>query len=224
MKTRARYSIRIRSRRSGTSSTRRRSMLDAGCWMLDRSIAWALTGNRGEPAKSESIEPQSHRGAAGLPGRSLKRTSSIACGYTRGMDTRSLLILGIIGFSAAGVMNSIWFGLELKRFVDRTPVLASHLDMMRFKKVVSHQMHAALFQIVLLSAPIVIFITGMMFEFLTGSDILLVVVPSVIILIVGVIFRKLEMRAKTMPTASPEIGAERDAIVRTWLRKPLPDW
>ena len=96
--------------------------------------------------------------------------------------------------------------------------------MMRFKKAVSHQMYAALFQIVLLSAPLVIFLTGMMFDFLTASDIFVIIVPSVIILIIGAIFKRLETRAKTMLTASPEIQAERDAIVHTWLRKAFPDW
>jgi len=140
------------------------------------------------------------------------------------MDTRSLFILGIFGFAAVGVANSLWFGMELKRFVDRTPVLASHLDMMRFKRVVSHQMYAALLQIVLLSAPLVIFFTGMMFEFLAGSDIFVIIIPSVIILIVAGISRKWETRAKTIPTADPELQKQRDAIVHTWLRKPLPDW
>jgi len=140
------------------------------------------------------------------------------------MDTRSLFIFGILGFATAGLMSSVWFGLELKKFVDRTPILATHLDMMRFKRVVSHQMYAALLQVVLLSAPIVIFFTGMMFDFLTASDIFVIIVPSVIILIVAAFTRKWETRAKTMPTASPEIKAERDAIVHTWLRKPLPDW
>ena len=140
------------------------------------------------------------------------------------MDTRSLFILGILGFAAIGVANSIWFGLELKRFIDRTPVLATHLDMMRFKKVVSHQMYAALLQIVLLSAPLVIFFTGMMFEFLNASDIFVIIIPSVIVLIVAAISRRWETRAKIMPTASPEIQAEREAIVHTWLRKPFPDW
>ncbi len=140
------------------------------------------------------------------------------------METRSLLIIAILVFSCAGVVNSIWFGLELKRFVDRTPILVSRLHMMRFKKVVAHQMYAALFQIVLLSTPPILFVVGLMLEVLYGSDILFVIVPSAIIIIVAAISRTWETRAKILPTATPEMSQERDAIVRTWLRKPWPDW
>ncbi len=96
--------------------------------------------------------------------------------------------------------------------------------MMRFKKVVAHQMYAALFQIVLLSTPPILFVVGLMLEVLYGSDILFVIVPSAIIIIVAAISRTWETRAKILPTATPEMSQERDAIVRTWLRKPWPDW
>jgi len=148
----------------------------------------------------------------------------VAGRYTSRMDTRTLFIVGILGFAFAGVVNSLWFGLELRRFVDRTPVLASRLDMMRFKKVVSHQMYAALVQLVVLSAPIVIFAAGIMFKVLGGTDFLFIIIPSVVILVLAGITRRWETRAKTIPVADPEIEAERNTIVHTWLRKPWPDW
>ena len=140
------------------------------------------------------------------------------------MDTRSILIAAILFFAFAGVANAIWFGLELKRFLDRNPVLGTRLQMMRFKKAVAHQMYAALLQIVLLSIPPVIFVAGLMLEILWGSDFLFIVFPSAIILIVAAISRRWETQAKNMRTGTPEMAEERDAIVQTWRRKPWPDW
>lgn len=135
-----------------------------------------------------------------------------------------MFITAILVFAFAGVANSIWFGLELKRFLDRNPVLGNHLQMIRFKKAVAHQMYAALLQIVLLSVPPVIFVVGLMLEILYGSDFLFIVLPSAVILIVAAISRRWETRAKNMRTGTPEMAEERDGIVRTWLRKPWPDW
>jgi hypothetical protein len=140
------------------------------------------------------------------------------------METRTLLILGILGFATAGIANSIWFGLDLKRYSERTQILATRLDMLRFKKVVARQMYAALIQAVLLIVPLVIFFTGVSFEILNPSEILLVIVPSVIMIFVAVFSRRWEYRVKTIAAADPEIEEQRDAIVRTWLRKPWPDW
>jgi hypothetical protein len=140
------------------------------------------------------------------------------------MDTRILLIIGVVGFAAIGVANSIWFGLQLKNYANRTASLESDLDLFRFKKMVAKQMYAALAQIVVLSAPIVIFIAGIMFEALRGSDIVYVIVPSVVIIILGGFFRGWEKHVRSVPAATPELAEQRDAVVRTWLRKALPDW
>lgn len=140
------------------------------------------------------------------------------------MDIRTILIAGIVVFAAAGVVNSVWFGRQLKRYVLSTRMLSSDLDVFRFKKVVANQMRAALFQIVLLSMPIVVFISGIMFKALYPGDIFFVIIPSLVILAVAAYFRSWEMRARNVPVATPELLDQRDAIVRTWLRKALPDW
>lgn len=140
------------------------------------------------------------------------------------MEMRTLLIIGILGFTTGGIANAIWFGLELKRFAERTPVLRSPLDMMRFKKVVAHQMYAALIQIVLLVSPLIIFFVGTSFDILAPADIFLVIIPSAVMIIVAVISKGYEQRVKSIATGDPEIEAQRDAIVHTWLRKALPDW
>lgn len=140
------------------------------------------------------------------------------------MDMRILLIALILAFSIAGLANSLWFGLELRRFTKSTPVLSSDLHLARYKKLVAHQMHAALLQIVLLSAPIVITVVGIVSEILEPGDIFFVIVPAVPILLVGFYFRSWEVKTRNIPTATPGLEEERDAVVRTWLRKARPDW
>ncbi len=130
----------------------------------------------------------------------------------------------MLGLPAVAVLNALWFGSELKNFVTSTPRLESSHDLERFKVVVAHQMYAALAQIVFLAAPPLIYFVGLFRGVLRPSDILYVIVPSAIIIVVAAMYRGGEKRAKTIPTTDPELLKQRDAIVHTWLRKPLPDW
>jgi hypothetical protein len=130
----------------------------------------------------------------------------------------------MLGLPALAVVNAIWFGTELKNFLASTPSLASSHDLERFKTVVAHQMYAALVQIVLLATPPIVFFIGVFRKILSPSDILYIIGPSAVILIVAAMYRGQEKRAKTIPTSDPELEQQRDAIVHTWLRKPLPDW
>jgi hypothetical protein len=140
------------------------------------------------------------------------------------MDTRTICLLAILGCMATAIVNSLWFGFELRRFAATTTVIESEHQMESFKRVVGNQMYAALFQIVLLSAPLVVFFTGLMLGALHASDILFVVVPSAVIIVIAAIFKTWENRLKTIAVATPELLAERDAVVHTWLRKPWPSW
>jgi protein-S-isoprenylcysteine O-methyltransferase Ste14 len=140
------------------------------------------------------------------------------------MDTRTILIIFILGFTTAGILNSLYFGLELKRYVARTQVLDSSLAILRYKKMVANQMRAALVQIVLLATPVIAFVAGMMLEWFHGTDLFIVIIPSLVIVAIALYFRGWEMMARSIPATDPEIEEERDAIVRTWLRKALPDW
>jgi hypothetical protein len=140
------------------------------------------------------------------------------------MDPRSLYLVGILGLPALAVLNALWFGTELKNFLSSTPSLESSRDLERFKAVVAHQMVAALVQIVLLATPPVLFFVGVFRGVVRPSDILYIIGPSAVILVVASVYRGHERRARAIPTTDPELEKQRDAIVRTWLRKPLPDW
>ncbi len=140
------------------------------------------------------------------------------------MDPRTIYLLLMVALPAIGVLNAFWFGNELKSFIASTPKLASSRDMEEFKTVVAHQMYAALAQIVLLATPPILYFAGLFQGVLRPSDIVFILVPSMVILAVAAIYRGGEARAKTMPATDPELERQRDAIVQTWMRKPWPDW
>ncbi len=132
--------------------------------------------------------------------------------------------MAMLGLPALAVVNAFWFGTELKNFLSSTPRLESSHDLERFKTVVAHQMYAALIQIVLLATPPIVFFFGIFRGVLNPSDLLYIIGPSAVILIVAAMYRGHEKRAKSIPSADPELEQQRDAIIHTWLRKPLPDW
>jgi len=140
------------------------------------------------------------------------------------MTPRSIYIIAILLCMGTAAVNSIWFGLELRRFVNQTRMLSNENDMNNYKTVVAHQMYAALVLILLLVPPPVIYFLGLRADELSGADILFVIVPAALIILLAVYFKRYESLAKTMPVGTQELLEERDAVVHTWQRKPLPNW
>lgn len=122
------------------------------------------------------------------------------------------------------VVNSVVQGNNLKEFLDRTPQFASMLDIENFKRVAGQQMRAALVQAALLLVPPGCFFWGLMAGSLSPGDFVWILLPSVIVILVARSFRKLELKAWSLPADSDDLAAERDRIVRTWKTKALPDW
>ncbi|HSN56286.1 MAG TPA: hypothetical protein VLT32_16590 [Candidatus Sulfomarinibacteraceae bacterium] len=140
------------------------------------------------------------------------------------METRIILLAAILTCFAAALLNALWFGLELRRFSKRTRILASTADLEEFKRVVGNQMRAALAQIGLLALPAVLFAVGLVLEEFEAGDILFIIVPSALVVVLAMVFRTWEVDVRSIRVVGPELAAERDAIVTTWRRKPLPDW
>jgi hypothetical protein len=140
------------------------------------------------------------------------------------METRVILLAAILTCFAAALLNALWFGLELRRFSKRTRILASTADLEEFKRVVGNQMRAALAQIGLLALPAVLFAAGLVLEEFDAGDILFIIVPSALVVVLAMVFRTWEVEVRSIRVVGPELAAERDAIVTTWRRKPLPDW
>ncbi len=138
--------------------------------------------------------------------------------------TRDLLLVGLLALPAAAVLNAAYFGVELRRFLRDTPRITGTHELERLKAVVARQMYAALAQIVLLAAPPILFGIGLVQGLLDPSEVLVVVVPAAAALLAGAAFKRTEAQVRSLPAADEHLAAQRDAIVRTWLRKPVPDW
>lgn len=137
---------------------------------------------------------------------------------------RTTLLGGMAGCYALGIILSLAFGAELKRFLADVPELRSPVDMERLKRTVGHQMLGALAQIVVLLLPWALFGFGVVSEALSFRDLpLFVVVPSIVLFVAGQAMKKVERRVQEMPCVE-ELKAERARVVQTWKKRPLPDW
>jgi hypothetical protein len=137
---------------------------------------------------------------------------------------RSTYTFLMLLFPALALLNSWWFGRELKAFVNATPAIASTADLERMKAVVKRQMIAALGQVVLLTAGPAIYALGLYRHVLRPADVVFVIVPSALVLAAGVALKRIEAAARNLHTPDDELRRQRDAIVHTWLKKPFPDW
>lgn len=113
---------------------------------------------------------------------------------------------------------------ELKGFMAGTPRIETEQDLEHFKKIVKHQMYAALLQIVLLGVPLFIFSYGIQKEILGFGDFLFVIVPNSIVIALGLFLRKLEKKGQSISASNPELKSEVDSVVCTWKKKALPNW
>jgi hypothetical protein len=137
---------------------------------------------------------------------------------------RIAYLSAILALPVIAVINALYFGHELKRFADRVPVLETPLEITKLRRLIGRQMYAALFQLLLLAVPPIIFFHGLINKLLTPVDLLFVIIPSAVIIVVAQLNRRHEARVRSLPAATEELAEQRDAIVRTWVRKPLPDW
>jgi hypothetical protein len=85
-------------------------------------------------------------------------------------------------------------------------------------------MYAALAQIVLLAAPPIMFLVGIVRGVLGPGDLIFVIVPSLVVLAVAFAYKSVEKNVQSTPAADDELRRQKDAIIHTWLKKPLPDW
>jgi len=137
---------------------------------------------------------------------------------------RSTYTLLMLLFPAIAIANTWWFGRELRAFVAATPSIASTADIERMRSVVGRQMIAALIQIPLLAAGPILYAVGLMRHVLNPADVVFVIVPSAAVIAISLAAKRVEAAARSLPAADDELRRQRDAIVRTWLHKPLPDW
>jgi hypothetical protein len=139
-------------------------------------------------------------------------------------SSRTGYIALILLLPAVAVLNALIHGSQLKAFLEQTPAFATYQDIVEFEKVVARQMYAALVQIALLLAPAVVFVVGLVRGVLAPGDILYVVLPSFVIVALGVAFKKIENKVRSIPVSDAILEERRDHIVKVWMTKPFPDW
>jgi hypothetical protein len=139
-------------------------------------------------------------------------------------SSRTGYIALILLLPAIATLNAIIYGSQLNQFLERTSAFTTYQDIVEFEKIVARQMYAALVQIGLLVAPGVIFVVGLVRGVLTVNDILFVGLPSVWILALGVAFKKVENKVRSIPVSDPILAERRDHIIRIWMTKPFPHW
>lgn len=138
--------------------------------------------------------------------------------------SRTGYIALILLLPAVAVLNALIHGSQLKAFLERTPAFATYQDIVEFEKVVARQMYAALVQIALLVAPGIVLVVGIVRGVLSIEDILYVVLPSFVILALGLAFKQVENKVRSIPVSDPILEERRDHIVMVWNAKPFPDW
>ncbi|MCC6488845.1 MAG: hypothetical protein IT364_15205 [Candidatus Hydrogenedentes bacterium] len=136
---------------------------------------------------------------------------------------RELLLSIIVGMPVLGIVNSLWFGSSLVRYLRQQPRIASFHDMEQFKRIVAAQMYGALAQILVLVLPGIAFAAGFVLKVLGRVDLLFVLVPSAVVVLVGVYYKRIERSAQTLDV-SEEFREEYARVIYTWLHKPFPTW
>lgn len=140
-----------------------------------------------------------------------------------GASTRELLLGIIVGMPVLSIVNSIWFGSRLVQYLRQQPHITSFHDMEKFKRLVAAQMYGALVQILVLILPGITFAAGFVLKVLGPIDLLFLIVPSAVVVLVGVYLKGIERRAQTLEV-SEEFREEYARVVYTWIHKPFPTW
>ena len=125
---------------------------------------------------------------------------------------------------AIAAVNALIHGSQLHAFLRRTPAFTTYQNIVEFENVVARQMYAALLQIGLLVSPGIVCVIGLIRGVLGINDVLYVMLPAVVILALGVAFKSLEHRVRSIPADDPILQERRDQIIRVWNTKPFPDW
>ena len=137
---------------------------------------------------------------------------------------RTFFIFIVLVLPAAAAVNSIVHGTLLRKYAQQTPYFRTEQDISRFQKVVARQMYAAVAQMGLLMFPLAFYLLGVVTGNLTPRDLPLVIVPAFVILVLGYLFKKVEVAVRNIPATNKEIERKRDAVVTTWKKRALPDW
>jgi hypothetical protein len=139
-------------------------------------------------------------------------------------EPRALFIALMLICPVIAIVNAVISGNKLKKFARRMRMFSSFDDILTFQKVVAQQMYAALVQIVLITIPAVLYVVGAVRGYMNPSDLIIVIVPAFVVLYIGLRGKEVERRIRVIPAKTKDLERQRDDIVTTWVKRPLPDW
>ncbi len=110
------------------------------------------------------------------------------------------------------------------RFTRRIPALATDTHLAAFRRLAAFNMKLALGSFSLMVAPGAVLAVAVALSELAPGDLLYAIVPVIAVSGAASMLRPLEKRVQTLPVGDDRLRAERDAVVRCWMTKALPDW
>ncbi len=140
------------------------------------------------------------------------------------LDNRQGLIVLMLLLPSVALVNSVVSAVRLKRLVGRIPRITGRLHMDAFKKEVKLQMYLAVVQWPLLSIPSALFFIDLWFLEGPLSDLVYAIGPSLVILVVARVLKRVEDAAMNIPAQGDQLEQERQRVVSTWKGGAVPDW
>jgi len=140
------------------------------------------------------------------------------------MLMHALFLAGLIAPFAISLAIIIRLGREMKDFVADMPALQTVEHLNCFKRLVARNMYGALAQIVLFLIPWVVYVFGLNYRALLQGEVAIIFALSIATFIANLRMKKDEEAVRHLPVEDPDLRAERDRVVETWMRKVLPDW
>jgi hypothetical protein len=137
---------------------------------------------------------------------------------------RTVFISVMLILPALGAVNAIYHGRLLQHYVQQTKRIRDMAGLAQFQKLVARQMYAALFQLVLLVVPMILYFIGIPPQILRFADIVYVFIPGGILIALGYHFKKVESEVCRIPALGEDLDEQRLAVIKTWKTRPLPDW
>ena len=136
----------------------------------------------------------------------------------------SPVTLAALGLMLLSLLVAVAFGIDLKRFLARTPALATPEHLEEYRRVVARQMYGALLILALALAAGAVMIGGIVLHRASPAELTYLLVLGGVFVAVGAWNKSVEARAKSIAAADGEYVRQRDEIVRVWMKRPLPNW
>jgi hypothetical protein len=135
--------------------------------------------------------------------------------------TMAALVFCVLGF----LVTAVVVGIDMTRFLARTPELRTEADMDAYRGLVGRNMLAALVALLFGIPALILLGVAFYMEYVDWCILsLAAMLTTALSLATSLWTKSLEKRLKNIPTADEDMDAERDHIVEVWHKRMLPDW